>query len=167
VLTTYLNDGGHEPKRSAVNNAHAYLSAPYGIYGTADGYLALAMMPVPRLGELLGLAALTAYDDPKRWFTERDEIKQLLADHLATRSTTDWLAILEPADVWCADVLTWPRLLAHDGFKALAMTQIVRRANGASLVTTRCPIRIDGGILTSERGAPKVGEDNAAIMAQL
>jgi crotonobetainyl-CoA:carnitine CoA-transferase CaiB-like acyl-CoA transferase len=167
VLTTYLNDGGIEPTRSAVNNAHAYLAAPYGIYGTADGYLALAMMPVPRLGELLGLPALTPYDDPKRWFTERDEIKQLLADHLATRSTAEWLAILEPADVWCADVLTWPRLVAHDGFKALAMTQTVRRANGASLVTTRCPIRIDGGILTSERGAPKVGEDNANITAQL
>lgn len=167
VLTTYLNDGGKLPHRSAVNNAHAYLAAPYGIYGTADGYLALAMMAIPRLGELLELDALTAYVDPKRWFTERDEIKRQLADHLATRTTAAWLALLEPADVWCADVLTWPRLFAHDGFQALAMTQTVRRANGASLVTTRCPIRIDGALLTSERGAPKVGEDNAVISAEL
>ncbi|HEX5498631.1 MAG TPA: CaiB/BaiF CoA-transferase family protein, partial [Thermomicrobiales bacterium] len=32
VLTTHLNDGGKSPQRSAVNNAHAYLAAPYGIY---------------------------------------------------------------------------------------------------------------------------------------
>ena len=54
VLTTYLNDGGQLPQRSAVNNAHAYLGAPYGIYATSDGYLALAMGSITRLGELLG-----------------------------------------------------------------------------------------------------------------
>ncbi len=53
VLTTYLNDGNQLPQRSAVNNAHAYLSAPYGIYKTADGYLALAMGSITVLGELL------------------------------------------------------------------------------------------------------------------
>src|SRR5260370_39177169 len=35
VLSTHLNDGGKLPRRSAVNNAHAYLGAPYGIYETA------------------------------------------------------------------------------------------------------------------------------------
>jgi len=56
VITTHLNDGGRTPERSAVNNGHAYLGAPYGIYATADGHLALAMGVVPRLGELLGCA---------------------------------------------------------------------------------------------------------------
>jgi CoA:oxalate CoA-transferase len=45
VLTTHLNDGGRLPQRSAVNGAHAYLGAPYGVYRTADGWLALAMTP--------------------------------------------------------------------------------------------------------------------------
>jgi hypothetical protein len=39
----------------------------------------------------------------------------------------------------------------------------VSRANGASLETTRCPIRVDGKILTSSLGAPKVGEHNAEV----
>ena len=30
VVTTHLNDGGKSPQRSAVNNGHAYLGAPYG-----------------------------------------------------------------------------------------------------------------------------------------
>ncbi len=163
VLTTHMNDGGRTPARSAHNNAHAYLSAPYGIYRTRDGHLALAMAAVPRLGDLLGCAPLAAYLDPTPWFTERDAIKSHLANHLAGQSTAHWLAILEPADVWCADVLDWPRLLAHDAFSALEMTQEVHRANGASLRTTRCPIRIDGRLLTSARGAPRVGEANAVL----
>jgi crotonobetainyl-CoA:carnitine CoA-transferase CaiB-like acyl-CoA transferase len=163
VITTHLNDGGKLPQRSAINNAHAYLAAPYGIYATRDGYLALAMTPVPRLGELIGCASLTAYADPASWFSERDAIKRHLVDHLAMETTAYWLSVLEPADVWCADVLTWPRLFAHDAFAALEMTQEVRRANGASLLTTRCPIRIDGRLLTSAQGSPRVGEGNETL----
>lgn len=166
VVTTHLNDGGQLPQRSAVNNGHAYLGAPYGIYQTSDGYLALAMGSVPRLGELLGCNSLTAYAERKTWFTQRDEIKAELARHLTGNTTAHWLAILEPADVWCAEVLTWPRLMAHDGFRVLDMTQTVDRTNGARLVTTRCPIRIDGEILLSPRGAPKVGEHNAELAAE-
>lgn len=166
VLTTHLNDGGKLPQRSGVNNAHAYLAAPYGIYRTADGYLAIAMTPVPRLGELLGCEALLTYPDPKSWFTERDTIKCALADHLRTGTTTHWLGILEPADIWCADVLTWPRLMEHEAFKSLGMVQRVSRPNGASLETTRCPIRIDRAILTSTKGSPRIGEQSEAIRTE-
>lgn len=163
VFSTFLNDGGKLPQRSAVNNAHAYLAAPYGIYATSDGYLALAMGAVPKLGELLGCAPLLSYSDPKSWFTERDTIKSILADHLRTRGTDYWLSILEPADVWCSDVFTWPRLMEHPAFKTLDMLQQVSRRNGASMRTTRCPIRVDGCILKSDRGSPRIGEDNAVI----
>lgn len=166
-LTTFLNDGGAPPERSGLRNANAYLAAPYGIYETADGFLAIAMVAIPRLGELIGCEALHDYGDPEGWFTERDAIKTVLAAHLAGRPTADWLAVLEPADVWCADVFDWPTLVGHDGFAALAMTQRVARANGASLETTRCPIRVDGAILPARRGAPRIGEDTEAIAAEL
>ncbi len=167
VLTTHLNDGGQEPQRSGVNNAHAYLAAPYGIYKTSDGYLAIAMMPVTRIGELLDCEPLAAYTDPKSWFTNRDEIKQLLADHLAARTTDYWLGILEPADIWCADVLTWSRLLEHEAFRSLSMTQEVIRSGGSRLQTTRCPIRVDGQLLLSSVGSPKIGEHNDEVLRKI
>jgi crotonobetainyl-CoA:carnitine CoA-transferase CaiB-like acyl-CoA transferase len=163
VFTTFLNDGGKLPRRSAINNAHAYLGAPYGIYATADGYIALAMGSIPWLGELLGCPPLAEYSDPKTWFTERDAIKAILSEHLHLETTAHWLALLEPADYWCADVFTWPRLVEHPAFQALGMTQRVSRANGASLETTRCPIRIDGAILTSGTGSPMIGEHSTKI----
>jgi CoA:oxalate CoA-transferase len=166
VLTTHLNDGGKLPERSSVNSAHAYLGAPYGIYATADGHLALAMGDLLRLGELLELD-LRAYADQKTWFTRRDEIKALIREHLKTRTTKAWLDVLEPADYWCAEVFDWPTLLAHEGFRALRMTQTITLDSAATLETLRCPIRIDGEILFAPKGAPKLGADTARILAQL
>lgn len=164
VITTHLNDGGLPPARSSVNNAHAYLGAPYGIYATADGYLALAMGSVSRLGELLGCPELLEFTDVKRYFTERDRIKGILARHLAAQTTQYWLSILEPADVWCSDVYTWKRLMEHEAFRVLDFVQEVSRRDGVTLPTTRCPIRIDGEIYKSPIGAPSLGQHTAAIL---
>ena len=167
VLTSYLNDGGKPPQRSAVNNAHAYLGAPYGIYATADGYLALAMGSILRLGELLDCPALATYTDPASLFDQRDEIKSILVHHLKHQTTQHWLSILEPADIWCADVLTWDSLFAHEAFRSLDMIQTVVRESdsqsGTTMRTTRCPIRIDGELLTSSLPAPRIGEHNQLI----
>lgn len=160
VLTTYLNDGGQAPVRSSVNNAHAYLGAPYGIYETSDGFIAIAMGSVLRLAELLECKGLTSYQDSNEWFTKRDEIKIVLANHLKTNTTKEWLSRLEPADYWCADVLNWEKLMNHEGFKVLEMVQEITRPDGITMKTTRCPIRINGEHLKSSKAAPKVGEDN-------
>lgn len=164
VLTTHLNDGRRKPKRSGFRSAHAYLSAPYGVYPTADGWLALAMTPLGKLRDLLQLAALDPYaGDPKSWFRERDTIKTIISNELETRPTAHWLAVLEPADIWCAKVLEWPELLESDGFKALDMLQTVTRGDGVSILTTRSPLRIDGQRTQTQRAAPLIGEQSAAI----
>ena len=41
--------------------------------------------------------------------------------------------------------------------------QRLKRGSGADLMTTRCPIRIDGEILTSSLAAPRIGEHNDVI----
>ncbi|HEY1765017.1 MAG TPA: CaiB/BaiF CoA-transferase family protein [Opitutaceae bacterium] len=163
VTSTFLNDGGQDPQRSRINNGHAYLGAPYGVYATSDGFIALAMGSVTRLGELLELPALASFADLKTWFTRRDEIKLLLAEHLKTHPTGHWLERLEAADYWCAEVLSWKRLWATEGFRALDFEQEVTRDDGPTMKTTRCPITIDGRRFKSPRGAPRVGQHTAAI----
>ncbi len=167
VLTTHLNDGRRPPKRANFRSAHAYLSAPYGVYPTADGYLAVAMTPLGALADLLGLPALDTWrNDPRSWFTHRDAIKQVIATRLATQPTAHWLAILEPADIWCAKVLNWPELLESEGFKALDMLQTVTREDNVSITTTRSPIRINGQRARTSRAAPLIGEQSARIRAE-
>ncbi|WP_076069602.1 CaiB/BaiF CoA transferase family protein [Sphingomonas montana] len=164
-LTVFLNGSGDAPRRSAVNNANIYLMAPYGIYATADGHVALAMMPVDRLGVLIGCSALAAFP-ADRWYADRDTIKQAIADHLVTRPSRHWLDILEPAGLWAAETLDWPALVAHDAFAAIDPVQPIVAADGATMQVTRCPIRVDGRILRSPRPAPRLGADTASIATE-
>ena len=166
TITTFLNDGGVLPERSINNNANAYLGAPYGIYKTQNGYISLAMASIPVLGKLLDCDELLRYADVKQAFDLRDEIKAILAAHLLKATTEYWLSKLEPADIWCADVLNWSALMEHDGFKVLNMIQEVKMLDGYSYQTTRCPIRIDGELLTSPKGSPKLGQDNERIISE-
>ena len=166
VLTTYFNDGNRKPQRSSYNNAHAYLSAPYGIYKTSNGYIAIAMTPLPQLGELLDLNSIKDLHDQKEWFTKRDEIKKDIGDWIEKQTTEHWLSILEPADIWCAKVLDWDTMVKHEGFKILDMVQRIKRDDGLDIETLRCPIKIDGEIFKSSKAAPKIGNDNNSIMKE-
>ena len=164
VLTTWLNDGRRPPRRAARNGAHAYLAAPYGVYACADGHLALAMTPLGRLAKLLDLPALAAHaEDPAAGFRERDAIKELVAERLAGEPVTHWLGVLQPADVWCAEVMDWDALAASPGFAALDMLQTVTREDGVRVETTRAPLTLDGRRPAGRGAAPLVGAQSEAI----
>lgn len=163
VLTCFYNDGNELPVRSSVNNGHAYISAPYGIYKTKDGYLALAMGNILVLAGLLQCRGLDVFIDPADWFRRRDEIKKILAQHLVSNTTAHWLSFLEPADIWCAKVLNYDDLVKEDGYKTLQMELKVTTSNGLEVTTTRCPISVDGQQASSSRGAPALGEHNDRI----
>ena len=164
TITTFYNDGGELPVRTKANNANAYLGAPYGIYQTKNGFIALAMGALPVLSKLLKCEELALY--PENKFSLRNEIKAVLAAHLLTQDTQYWLNILEPADIWCSDVLNYKQLFAQEGFQVLDFIQEVTMVDGYSYQTTRCPIKIDGEIFTSQKGSPKLGQDNEKILKE-
>jgi crotonobetainyl-CoA:carnitine CoA-transferase CaiB-like acyl-CoA transferase len=163
VLTTYLNDGRRPPRRGAFRNAHTYLAAPYGVYDTKDGHLALAMSHLPSLGSLLGIPELMQIVDSAAGFRRRDEVKHLIANRLRGETTEHWLGVLDAADIWCSEVLDWPTLLGSEAFQQLHMLQTLANGRGLEILTTRCPFRLDHNVLQSERLAPKVGEHTQSI----
>ena len=166
VLTTHMNDGRRPPKRSAYRNAHAYLAAPYGVYDTANGYLALAMTHLPTLASLLDLPALKEMADSTESFRRRDEIKRTIAARLKNHTTEHWLEILDAADIWCAEVLDWPKLFASEAFREIDMVQTLTDGHGIEVLTTRCPIRLDRKVVKSSQLAPRVGQHTAAIQQE-
>lgn len=121
------------------------------------------MGSIPQLGEVLRCPELNRYVEPASRFDQKDEIKAILARHLKTQPTADWRSVLEAADICCADVLDWHRLLSHEGFAAVDTLQTVTRESGASCATTRCPIMIDGQRPSSPIGSPSIGQHNETI----
>ncbi|NDW00004.1 CaiB/BaiF CoA-transferase family protein [Salipiger sp. PrR002] len=162
VLTTWLNDGRRMPQRSEINGAHAYLGAPYGVYAAKDGHLALAMTPLDRLAELMNLPDL-AGRPPRDAFSARDAIKTRIAERVAEKTVAEWLAILQPADIWCSEVLDWSGLMEAEAFKRLDLLQTVSRDDGVRIDTTRAPLTINGCRPQTARAAPRVGEHSRLI----
>ena len=163
-LTTY-HSSGQLPRRSKFNNGNPLLSAPYGIYATADGHIAIAMVNIPQLARAIDSEVLGRYSQEQA-FSHRDEIKNLLSQHLAGRSSAYWLERLHAEDMWAMEVLDWKSLTAHEGYTVLEMEQAVSTMRGKSILTTRCPIRIDGERLFSGKPAPALGQDNEKIVME-
>lgn len=150
VFTAYLNGGGL-PRRSAESAGHPYLGAPYGIYRTSDGWVALAMGSLDQLGNLLELPGMSA-----EW-EARDETKRRLAAALATRTTEDVLSVLEPGGYWCAEVRDWPALEASGVLESIDLVLECGPDTSKGFRTTRCPVRIDGEALGRTELGPVLG----------
>ena len=164
LFTAFLNGDGEMMRRCKISNANISVAAPYGIYKCRDGYLAIAMTPISTLAELLECEGLEPFADPAVALRLRDDIKAVLRDHLLTQTVRHWLDRLEPADIWCAEVLDWPSLVETDGFAALEMLQDIAMPDGSTATTTRCPIRIDGEDFKSTRGGPVLGANTGEYL---
>ncbi|WP_299553103.1 CoA transferase [Seonamhaeicola sp.] len=166
VITTYLNDGNQQPVRAKQGSAHAYLGAPYGIYKTKDGYLALAMGSLLKLGEVLQCDKLAEYTDSDSWFTKRDDIMDILRSFLIKETTAHWLDILEQEGIWCSDVFDYKTLLNHDAYKVLQWDQKLQLLSGEEVHTTRCPIRVNDERVFASKPAPRVGQHTEDIIKE-
>ncbi|WNH12411.1 CaiB/BaiF CoA transferase family protein [Thalassobellus suaedae] len=166
ALTIFLNNGGQLADRGNVKgSAHAFLSAPYGIYETNDGYIALAMGDLMQLGRIIEVD-LSAYSDKKTWFTGRAAIRKILRKKITTKSSEHWVGILRKNGMWCEKVFNYNDLNNQPFMNDLQLKQTVRNSEGKEMITTRLPIQFNGDILTSTKAAPQVGEDNEKIYQQ-
>lgn len=159
LLTTWLNDGRRTPKRSANNPAHAYLAAPYGVYETADGHIAIAMGKLDLLAEITGIDPATAALDA---FAQRDRIKAALAARLKTAASGAWMEKFVAADIWAAPVMDWNGVIDSGVLQTLDMVQDIARGEVA-MQTTKLPLRIDGARPASTRAAPALGDANELL----
>jgi crotonobetainyl-CoA:carnitine CoA-transferase CaiB-like acyl-CoA transferase len=163
-LAAFLNSG-RRFERSQAGIGGAWLSAPFGIYRTADGHLALAMGSLAVLGELLDLPELAAYDTPERAWADRDHVYRLLAARLPERPTADWLARLATRDVWCAPVQTFDRLVDDP---QVAHNQLLTTVDYPGLGEVRVvgvPARFSGTPGTIRLGPPAVGQHTDEVLA--
>ncbi|MFC0775258.1 CaiB/BaiF CoA transferase family protein [Terrimonas alba] len=164
LFTTYFASN-QQPKRSSINNGHPLLSAPYGIYKTTDGYIALAMMDIHDLAAASGCDALYSFSK-EDVFAERDKIKAVLAGHLEKQSSVYWIQRLHDSGLWAMEVLDWEKMMGMDAYKVLQMEQGINLKD-KEITTTRCPIRINGERLYCNRPAPLLGEHNEKVIREV
>ena len=154
--------------RSEAGIGGAWLSAPFGIYRTADGWMALAMASLPIIGELLGLPELSTYDDERAAYDHRDEVKPLIQRRLVERPTTDWLEMLATRDVWCAPVHTFDDVVGDPQVEHNELLTAVPHPNGGRDVrVVGVPVRFSETPGTIRSGPPAVGEHTDEVLREL
>lgn len=164
LLTTYYTNR-QQPQRSKVNNGHSLLGAPYGLFQTTDGFIAVSMVPLAKLAAALDCPALLQFSQDDA-FRRRDEIKALLSRFLEQQPSATWLEKLRQQGIWSMPVLNWQQLLEEEAYQVLQMEQTIK-AGEKDVVTTRCPIRINGERLFSKKAAPKLGAQTEKIKAEI
>ncbi len=159
-LTVFFNHG-ELPERPAENVGHPGITAPSGIYATEDGHLMLAMVPCPRLGEILEIDWLAEYDTNDKMYAARDPVHRMLSEHFAGATTSHWIDLLSAHDVWCAPVQKYSDLEDDPQVKHKNLIWEVPYADTGDVYrTVGSPFTFSVTPAAVRMGAPRVGQHN-------
>jgi crotonobetainyl-CoA:carnitine CoA-transferase CaiB-like acyl-CoA transferase len=153
-------------------NAHPNI-VPYETFRTADGEIAVAVgseRQWPRFCEALGLPALAV--DP-RFSTNGDrvehrtELRRILADRLRERSSADWLAALEAAEIPVGPIRDIVEAFASPEAVALGMTVELEHPAWGVIRQVGVPFELSATPATIRTPPPLLGEGTDAILGEL
>jgi crotonobetainyl-CoA:carnitine CoA-transferase CaiB-like acyl-CoA transferase len=139
-------------------------------YRTADGFLSVVVYTDRQwlsFFELIGQPELVR--DPRfRSITERtrhiDELYQLIADVLPTRSSAQWLEVLRDSGIPCVPVLRTEDLLQDEHLRAVEFFESVDHPTEGPLLLARLPILFSAGAPGPQRPAPRLGEHGPELL---
>lgn len=159
--------GGVPQERGDEPNAHVYIRAPYGVFATSDGYLALAFADLETLGTVIGEPGFAGMDPEVEGWTHRDELYAATEARLATDTSEHWIAALLAAGIWAGPVYGYQDLvddpqIAHNG----TFVEYDHPTEGR-VKTPGFPYRFSATPPRIDRGAPLVGEHSREVLAEL
>jgi len=158
---------GHKPQtRSAEPHAHCYIRAPYGVFATADGYIALAFASLHTLGELIGEPSFAGMDDETDSWTHRDAIFAAVRERLPARTSAQWLELFRANDIWAGPVYGYADVVADPQVQHNGTFVEYDHPSEGRVKTPGFPIRFSRTPSTVERGAPQVGEHSREVLGE-
>lgn len=158
---------GHKPQtRSAEPHAHCYIRAPYGVFATADGYLAMAFANLATLGALIGEPSFAGMDDETDSWTHRDAIFARVREKLPAKTTAEWLELFRAHDIWAGPVYGYEDLLADPQVAHNGTFVEYNHPTEGPVKAPGFPIRFSRTPSIVERGAPLTGEHSREILSE-
>ena len=152
------------PRHTIADTFHA---APYGVYRTADGYLALSMMPVSALSEALGgVSALTPFEAPELATAKREEIAEILIPILRSRTTEEWIAALRERGIWCAPINGYDQVFADEAVRFLDPVLEIDHPEAGHVRLLKHPIRYGAGEPAVRHMPPAIGEHTVEVLRE-
>jgi crotonobetainyl-CoA:carnitine CoA-transferase CaiB-like acyl-CoA transferase len=160
----FLN--GARLERSATPLASTFHPAPYGVYATKDGWVALSISPFPALAAALGLPDLEKHAGTTRNFAVREEIARTLEPVMKTRTTAAWVDFLGTRGVWAAPILAYDETFADPAVRASDAVEETTHPVAGRHRFLRFPLELSSGRATLTRQPPMAGQHSDEILKE-
>lgn len=165
-ITAFLLKGAN-PERSASGIPNPWLGAPYGLYNTSDGYIAIGMNSVQRLAQVIGL---DKYDSEKyksnNIIDNRDGIRNEFNAVFKTKTTREWLELLLAEDIWCSQVNSFKEMVEDPQIKHNDMILEYEHPKVGTIKTTGFPVKFSETPQKIEKPAPLLNQHAEEILKQ-
>jgi crotonobetainyl-CoA:carnitine CoA-transferase CaiB-like acyl-CoA transferase len=165
-LTHYMNGEPADDTRQPEHVSGWYYSAPYGIYATRDGHVAISLGSLDVLGDALNLPHEQRVPD-REAFTRRDEVTAAIAADIARRTTAECLEVFAAHGIWHAPVNDYSKLADDPQIMHNRSFQTVPGATGTPITLVSHPIRYDGEVPEVQLPPQKLGAQSEDILTEL
>jgi crotonobetainyl-CoA:carnitine CoA-transferase CaiB-like acyl-CoA transferase len=162
----YHLNGAQLYDRSESGISSRFHQAPYGVFQTLDGWLTISLCD--------GSTMATAFSDPKfaQWdktdqFNHREEINSLVAEHMVTKTTTEWEEVFDEVGMWNARLRNYDEVEADPQLAANQSILEYDLPRAGRIRTLNHPVRYDGEPPALRRLPPNVGEHTDEVLAEL
>jgi crotonobetainyl-CoA:carnitine CoA-transferase CaiB-like acyl-CoA transferase len=152
---------GARPPR--IGQAHRG-SSPYQIFETADGYITVGAAQQNFWERLCDIVDLPTLRDDPRFGTNAERVRnndvlvELLQVPLRTKSSLDWLAVLEAAGIPAGPVLAYDEVLTNEHLLARNMIVPTQNAGAEPFNTLGVTVKLSETPGTVRLPAPRLGQ---------
>jgi crotonobetainyl-CoA:carnitine CoA-transferase CaiB-like acyl-CoA transferase len=151
---------------------HRVLARDRRPFQTKDGWIGVLPYSKDNWSRMLEIVGRTDvigpwFEDPTERSKRMPELYSLIAGEFLRKTSAEWLAALENADIPCSRVNTPLDLLDDPHLKAVGMFEPSFAAPTPAQRTLRFPITYRGVPKAPDRPAPLLGQHNAEILAEL
>ena len=165
-ITAYLSKM-ELPERSQSGIPNPWLGAPYGLYDTMDGYIAIGMNSVQTLARIIGLEE---YQDEKynsnNIIEDRDTIRDAFNGVFKTKTTEEWLSILLAQDIWCSKVNSFKEMVEDPQVAYNEMIIDYSHPTAGKVATTGFTVKFSETPQQVSRPAPLLGEHTRELLEE-
>jgi crotonobetainyl-CoA:carnitine CoA-transferase CaiB-like acyl-CoA transferase len=164
-IATYVLNGARLEK-TPTPLASTFHPPPYGLYATADGWLALSMSPLASLRDALELPGLEPYTKERWPYESREAVARLIEPVIRKRTTAEWLEHLVPLGIWAAPVLSLPEALRDPAVLAADAIDEIDHPVAGRVRVLRFPVELSTGRATVRRPQPTPGQHSEEILKE-
>ena len=143
---------------------------PYEAFPTSDGYIILAVGNDSQFKSFCSAAGIDHLSDDERYATNRSRVAHretlvpLIRQAMVLKSTDDWIAVLETANVPCGPINTLDRVFDNPQVKHRDTVRYLDHPTAGKVPTVANPIKFSKTPIMDEIAPPMLGQHSEEIL---